>query len=235
MGKREKKPNGSMSVRLDDLLEFDPITLNQEKAFGAWDEGFNMVLAGSAGTGKTFIALYLALETVLDENTPQEKVVIIRSTVPTRDQGFLPGTRGEKEDPFKSPYKQICDELFGEGSSYNKAVSGKVIEFDTTSYLRGVTWRNSVVVVDEMQNMNFNELDTVMTRVGKGCRIIFCGDYKQTDLRFQDERDGLFRFMDIVEHLNMFTVINFNWDDIVRSGLVRDYILTKEMLEAKNG
>lgn len=230
MEKREKKNNGTSSVRIDDLLEFEPITLNQQKAFDAWDEGFNLMLSGSAGTGKTFIAMYLALETILDPETPQDHLMIIRSTVPVRDQGFLPGTKQEKEDPYTVVYKQIGNELFGDNTSYNKASTGKKIIFDTTSYLRGQTLRNAVVLVDEIQNCNFQELDTIMTRLGKDSRIIFCGDYRQTDFRFQDEKEGIYKFTNIVEHLNMFSIINFNWDDIVRSGIVRDYIMTKEML-----
>lgn len=227
---REKQNNNTLSVRIDDLLEFDPITANQTKAFDSWREGFNMILSGCAGTGKTFIALYLALETILDDNTDQDNVVIIRSTVPVREQGFLPGTKKEKEDPYTAVYKQIGDELFGDNKTYNKAVSAKRINFDTTSYLRGITWRNAVVIVDEMQNLNFQELDTVMTRLGRDSRIIFCGDYKQTDFKYNDEKEGLFQFTEIVEHLNMFKIINFGWDDIVRSGIVRDYLMTKEML-----
>jgi predicted ribonuclease YlaK len=230
MTQRTKKANGSMNVRIDDLLEFEPITTNQEKTFEAWDDGFNLMLAGCAGTGKTFIAMYLGLEAVLTEDTPYDKLIIIRSTVPVRDMGFLPGTKKEKEDPYTAVYKQIGDELFGDTSSYNKAVSSKRISFDTTSYLRGVTWRNAVVIVDEVQNLNFQELDTVMTRLGKNSRIIFCGDYKQTDFKYQSDKDGLFKFTNILEHLNMFKIINFNWDDIVRSGIVRDYLMTKEML-----
>jgi len=227
---REKQNNNTLSVRLDDLLEFEPITDNQRVAFEAWHEGFNMILSGCAGTGKTFIALYLALETILDDDTDQDNIVIIRSTVPVRDQGFLPGTKKEKEDPYTAVYKQIGDELFGDNKTYNKAVSAKRVLFDTTSYLRGITWRNSVVIVDEMQNLNFQELDTVMTRLGRNSRIIFCGDYKQTDFKYNDEKEGLFQFTEIVEHLNMFKIVNFGWDDIVRSGVVRDYLMTKEML-----
>lgn len=227
---REKKNNGTLTVRIDDLLEFEPVTLSQQKAFDAWDEGFNLLLSGSAGTGKTFIAMYLALETILDPDTPQDNLLIIRSTVPVREQGFLPGTKQEKEDPYTTVYKQLGDELFGDTTSYNKAFTANKIQFDTTSYLRGRTVRNAVVVVDEIQNCNFQELDTIMTRLGKNSRIIFAGDYRQTDFRFDDEKEGIYKFTNIVEHLNMFSIINFNWDDIVRSGIVRDYIMTKEML-----
>jgi predicted ribonuclease YlaK len=218
-----------MTVRLADLLQHDPLTTTQEAAYSAWDDGDNLVLTGSAGTGKTFMALYLALEDVL-EAQEYNRLVIIRSMVPTRDMGFLPGTKEEKEDAFTSPYKNICHELFGDKSSYNKMLTSGQISFDSTSFIRGTTYDNSIIVVDEMQNLNFHELDSVITRVGKNSKIIFCGDYKQSDFKFDDEKNGIMKFLQIVEQLRNFSIINFGWEDIVRSDFVRDYIMTKEML-----
>lgn len=229
MNKRVKSLNNSMTVKLDDLLQYDPLTTNQETAFVSWNDGDNLVLTGSAGTGKTFIALYLALEEVLEAQF-YEKLVIVRSMVPTRDMGFLPGTKEEKEEAFTSPYKNICHELFGDKSSYNKMLNSGQISFDSTSFIRGTTYDNSVIVVDEMQNLNFHELDSVITRVGKNSKIIFCGDYKQSDFKFDDEKNGIMKFLQIVEQLRNFTIVNFGWEDIVRSDFVRDYIMTKEML-----
>ena len=229
MTKRVKSLNNSMTVRLADLLQHDPLTATQEAAYSAWDDGDNLVLTGSAGTGKTFMALYLALEDVL-EAQEYDRVVIIRSMVPTRDMGFLPGTKEEKEDAFTSPYKNICHELFGDKSSYNKMLTSGQISFDSTSFIRGTTYDNSVIVVDEMQNLNFHELDSVITRVGKNSKIIFCGDYKQSDFKFDDEKNGIMKFLQIVEQLRNFSIVNFGWEDIVRSDFVRDYIMTKEML-----
>lgn len=220
----------SLTVRIDDLLQFDPITLNQEKAAKAWDDGDNLVLSGTAGTGKTFMALYLALEEVLEKNNAYEQLIIIRSMVPTRDMGYLPGTKQEKEDAFTSPYKNICYELFGDKTSYNKMITSKQILFESTSFIRGATFDNSIIVVDEMQNLNFHELDSVITRVGKNSKIVFCGDYKQTDFKYKDEKDGIVKFLTIVEQLKNFTIVNYGWEDIVRSDFVRDYIMTKEML-----
>jgi len=228
--KRIKTLNNSMTVRLDDLLQFDPLTLNQEQSYKAWDEGDNLVLAGSAGTGKTFMALYLALEDILDKETEWNQIVLIRSMVPTRDMGFLPGTKEEKEDAFTSPYKSICGELFGDKSSYNKLLTGKQLLFESTSFIRGTTFDNSIIIVDEMQNLNFHELDSVITRVGRHSKIIFSGDYKQSDFKYEDDRNGIVKFIQIVEQLKNFSVINFGWEDIVRSDFVRDYIMTKEML-----
>jgi predicted ribonuclease YlaK len=218
-----------MTVRLADLLQHDPLTTTQEAAYSAWDDGDNLVLTGSAGTGKTFMALYLALEDVL-EAQEYNRLVIIRSMVPTRDMGFLPGTKEEKEDAFTSPYKNICHELFGDKSSYNKMLTSGQISFDSTSFIRGTTYDNSIIVVDEMQNLNFHELDSVITRVGKNSKIIFCGDYKQSDFKFDDEKNGIMKFLQIVEQLRNFSIVNFGWEDIVRSDFVRDYIMTKEML-----
>jgi len=227
---RKKSINNSMYVKIEDLLQFDPLTANQEKTYKAWDDNDNLVLVGSAGTGKTFTALYLALEDVLDNDTPWEQVVIIRSMVPTRDMGFLPGTKQEKEDAFTAPYKSICNELLGDKSSYNKMITAKQIQFESTSFIRGLTYDNSIIIVDEMQNLNFHELDSVITRVGRNSKIIFCGDYRQSDFKHTEEKNGIINFIQIVEQLKNFTIINFGWEDIVRSDFVRDYIMTKEML-----
>ena len=124
----------------------------------------------------------------------------------------------------------MIKELFADAGAYGKLIASKQLEFESTSFIRGVTWNNSIIVVDEMQNLNFHELDTVITRVGKNCRIIFCGDYKQTDFTYKDDKSGIFQFMNIIEHMNNFSIVTFDWSDVVRSGLVRDYIMTKEML-----
>lgn len=212
------------------LWEVNPITTNQKAVFDSWNDKDNLVLAGSAGTGKTFIAMYLALKDLLADDSTYEQVVVIRSVVPTRDQGFLPGNQKEKEDTYQSPYKAICSELFGDHAAYNKLVGARKIHFESTSYIRGLTFNDSILIVDEMQNLNFHELDSVITRVGKNCRIIFCGDYRQSDFKRDDEKSGILKFLTIIEHMNNFSIVNFGWEDIVRSGLVRDYLMTKEML-----
>ena len=220
-------------ARYEDLFEFEPQTANQEKEFKSWDDGDNLVLAGSAGTGKTFVALYLALESILERETPYNKVIIVRSVVPTRDMGYLPGTIEEKKEVFETPYKAISNELFGDAATYNKMVSSHQLEFTTTSFIRGLTIDNSIIIVDEMQNLNFHELDSVITRVGNNCRVIFSGDYHQSDFKDEAERDGIQRFLRIIEQLKNFSVITFGWADIVRSDFLRDYIMTKEMLGMK--
>lgn len=230
MAKRHKTTHNSLQVRLDDLLEYEPITKNQEITYDAWEDDYNLVLTGSAGTGKTFMGMYLGLEQVLDPDTEQDRLVIIRSMVPTRELGFLPGSKEEKEDVFTSPYKAIACELFGDQSSWGKAVTSKKIQFESTSFIRGLTLDNAVILVDEMQNLSFHELDSVITRVGKGSRIIFAGDYLQSDFKFKEDKDGIIKFLTIVEQLKKFEIINFGWEDIVRSDFVRDYIMTKEML-----
>ncbi len=227
----QKRKSNSLQVRLDDLLEYEPITSNQGLAYDAWANDYNLVLTGSAGTGKTFMGMYLALEEVLDPDTVPDQLVILRSMVPTRDMGFLPGSKEEKEDVFLSPYKAIANELFGETQSYNKAVTAKKIRFESTSFIRGLTLDNCVILVDEMQNLNFHELDSVITRVGKNARVIMCGDYLQSDFKYDDDKGGIIKFLSIVERLKKFEIINFGWEDIVRSDFVRDYIMTKEMME----
>ena len=136
----------------------------------------------------------------------------------------------EKEDPYKVPYKNICDEIFGYKGAYGKLTTANKLTFETTSYIRGATFDQTIIVVDEMQNLNFHELDSVITRVGNDCKIIFCGDYLQSDFKYKDDKDGIIKFISIVEQMRFFRVINFGWEDIVRSDLVRDYIMTKEMM-----
>lgn len=220
--------NAGATVKLSDMFEIEAITENQDKVMKAWDEGDHLVLSGSAGTGKTFLACYLALEAVLEKEFHQ--VVIVRSVVPVRDMGFLPGSAEEKKDAFASPYKSIMAEILGDNAAFNKLINGKTLKFESTSFIRGMTYDNSVIIVDEMQNLNFHELDSIITRVGNNCRIIFCGDYRQTDFKYDDEKIGITKFLNITDQLKNFTTINFGWEDIVRSDFVRDYIMTKEML-----
>lgn len=228
MTKNMKAP--ALTINLEALKDITPATANQQKAHDAWMDGENLILAGSAGTGKTFLALWLAYSQVLRDDTPQTKVVVFRSVVPTRQVGFLPGNAKEKVDEFTTPYRRLVAELFEDEQAYQKLISGQRIEFMTTSFIRGVTINNAIIVVDEMQNLNFHELDSVITRCGKNCRIIFSGDYMQSDFKEGSERNGLLKFLQIIDHMNNFTTVTFGWQDIVRSGLVRDYIMTKEML-----
>jgi phosphate starvation-inducible PhoH-like protein len=218
------------AIKVDELYTYEPLTENQKKAYNAWDDGEHLCLTGTAGTGKTFIALYLALEAVLEKQTAYHKITIIRSVVPTRDMGFLPGSLAEKQEVFETPYKNIMLELLGDDTPYRRLVHNHQLEFITTSYIRGMTIDNSIIIVDEMQNLNFHELDSVITRVGQNCRLIFCGDYHQSDFREGSERDGIMKFMRIIESMKNFTTVTFGWEDIVRSDFVRDYIMTKEML-----
>lgn len=228
---REKHQLGR-KLKIDDLRTFDPITKNQVASRKAWkEEGHHLVMNGSAGTGKTFTALYLALEDVLDKKTPWEKIHLIRSVVPTREVGFLPGSMEEKLFPYVSPYMAICEELFDQSGAYNNLIQHGIIEFHSTSFIRGTTFDDSIIIVDEMQNLTYHELDSVITRVGMDTRIIFCGDYYQSDFTKQGDKDGINSFLDIVELLKNFSIIEFGWEDIVRSDFVRDYIMTKEMME----
>jgi phosphate starvation-inducible PhoH-like protein len=220
------------AIKASELNTIEPMTGNQDKAFQLWDEGENLILAGSAGTGKTFLALYLALDEMLNE-PEYDKIIIVRSVVAVREIGYLPGKLEEKTAVFETPYKMICDELFEGTAAYNKMINSHQIQFETTSYIRGKTFDRAIIVVDEMQNLNFHELDSIMTRVGEHCRIIFAGDYLQSDFKSDGERDGLMKFLNIIERMNQFSMVQFGWDDIVRSGIVRDYIMTKEMIGVK--
>jgi len=208
------------------LLKVDPITENQRKTFEAFRSNKNLMLHGVAGTGKTFISLYLALEIALLSKKNQP-IMIIRSVVPTRDIGFLPGTLEEKIAVYEQPYQSLCSELFHLKNAYSELKKRGFVDFSTTSFLRGLTFHNKTIVVDECQNLNFSELDTIMTRCGDGCRIIFCGDFRQTDLNKHDEREGLTKFMNIVNSMKSFQFVEFTREDICRSELVKEYINAK--------
>ena len=219
-------------LRLEHLSKLEPMTSNQEVVFKSWAKN-NMVLSGSAGTGKTFISLYLALKDVMDKNTEYQEVLIVRSAVPTRDMGFLPGTQEEKEAAYTVPYQIIVNDLFQDREAWDKLIQMKQIEFCTTSYIRGLTFNDAIVLVDEAQNCNYHELCSIITRVGNNCKFVMCGDYYQSDFTRNNDKDGINEFLDILDNMNHFEVVEFIWKDIVRSGLVRDFIMTKELHERR--
>lgn len=227
-------PKKPMKLKLDHLVIIEPITENQQKAFNSYKKGYNLCLSGSAGSGKTFLAMYLALQDVLDKDLPQyKKVVIVRSAVPTRDMGFLPGDQSEKEAAYQLPYVSIANELFEDDSAFEKLTASGELQFITTSFIRGITLDNSIVIVDEMQNCTGHEMDSIITRLGENSRFIMCGDYYQSDFDKQKDKDGILKFMEVITSMKDFDSIEFTWKDIVRSGLVREYIMTKEMMNIK--
>lgn len=227
-----KKPNKkaqrtAAQQRPFELRSIKPLNANQNRAFRSYDEGKNIILHGYAGTGKTFIALYKALEEILTGTSDYDRIAVIRSVVPSRDMGFLPGSIKDKIAVYEEPYKEICDDLFGRGDGYDILKMKKLVNFTTTSYLRGLTFKNTIVIVDEVQNMSFGEIDTIMTRMGDYSRIIICGDYRQTDLNKAEDHRGLQTFLNITKRMNSFDFVEFERADIVRSGLVKEYIITK--------
>jgi predicted ribonuclease YlaK len=207
----------------------DPLTDGQRDVFEAYQEGFHLLLHGVAGTGKTHVSLGLAIKDLLDNI--YKKIIIIRSIVPTRETGFLPGTLEEKSKPYEESYITIVDKILGNGGSYNALVMKKMLEFRLTSHLRSLTFEDSIIIVDEIQNMGFGELDTVITRTGKNCRVILVGDIDQNDLtRSKYDVSGLPIFLDIINNMKSFDSVEFTVDDIVRNGLVKEYIITKNRL-----
>lgn len=223
MNKRPSK------LRLEHLKQLEPLTNTQEEVFESFKKGNHLCLDGSAGTGKTFISLYLALESVLKKE--YNKVIIVRSALPTRDMGFLPGTLEEKEEAYKTPYKAVVNDLFDDSEAWNKLLQAKQIEFLTTSFIRGLTIKDAIVIVDESQNCNYHELCSVITRLGDNCKFIMCGDYYQSDFTRNGDKNGIKEFMTIIDHMKYFEHIEFGWEDIVRSDFVRDFIMTKELYE----
>ena len=210
-----------------ELRKVSPLTPNQQLTFEAYEKGMNLMLHGYAGTGKSYISLYLALNEVLSSTSNYDKVIIVRSVVPSRDIGFLPGSVKEKIRVYEEPYKEICDELFGRGDGFNILKMKGMVQFTTTSFLRGMTFNNAIVIVDETNNMTFQEIDTVMTRIGNNSKIIFCGDYRQSDLHKPHEKTGIKELMAVSRRMKSFDHVEFGIEDIVRSGVVKEYIIEK--------
>ena len=229
---KRKKP-----INTDLLNKIEPITDNQKKLFDGYNEGKNIFAYGCAGTGKTFAALYLALKDVLDPSTPYDRVFIVRSLVSTREIGFLPGDHEDKSSLYQIPYKHMVKYMFEMSTDadfemlYANLKAQETIKFWSTSFIRGTTLDRSIVLIDECQNLNFHELDSIITRIGEDSKIMFCGDATQTDLIKQNEKNGIHDFMKIIQQLpELFEMVEFNVNDIVRSGLVREYLIRKMAL-----
>lgn len=224
-----------LKIQIDDLIVINPLTNNQKKFFDLYKQQYRMVmLHGVAGTGKTYIALYKALEEVLDKsNKAYKKVIIVRSAVQAREIGHLPGDEIEKNEVFQIPYVEICSSLFKRHDAFSRLKEQCVVNFLTTSFIRGVTLDNSIIIVDECQNLNDSEINTIMTRVGQDSKIIFCGDFRQTDLTKKHDLSGLKKFLEITKLMPSFKLIEFDVEDIVRSDVVKEYILARLHYEEK--
>lgn len=223
-------------VTYSQLNQIKPVTDSQKVVFDSWNQGQNQFLFGCAGTGKTFVSLYLALSEVLKNDTPYDKVVMVRSLIPTREIGFLPGDEEDKAALYQVPYSNMMQFMFEQPneqafeSLYNRVKAQGSFYFLSTSFLRGLTFDNTIIIVDECQNLNFHELDTIITRVGQDSKIFFCGDFSQSDLTKMHERNGLMDFLQILQEMEEFNCVEFNIGDIVRSGFVRNYLIQKTKL-----
>ena len=222
MSKRERRAIRKENAGLQ-MHRIKPLTENQGKAFEAWHQGQDLMLFGTFGTGKTMLGMYFGLKEVLSQNA--QKVIIIRSTVPSRDMGFLPGTAKDKVRAYELPYIGICNELFNRGDAYDILKQKEMIEFIPTSFIRGTTIDNAIVLVDECQNMNWSELHGIMSRAGENARFVFMGDYKQTDLKRHEGRDDILKMTKVIDRMDCFGKIEMNKDDVVRSGKGKQYAL----------
>ena len=225
---KKRKP-----ISADYLVDIEPLTENQRKLFKAYEEGKHLVAYGAAGTGKTFITLYNALKDVFDETTPYEQIYVVRSLVATREIGFLPGDHEDKSSLYQIPYKNMVKYMFQMPTDadfemlYSNLKAQDTISFWSTSFIRGTTLDKAIIIVDEFQNLNFHELDSIITRVGEDSKIMFCGDATQSDLIKTNERNGIIDFMTILRAMPSIDIIEFGVDDIVRSGLCKEYLLAK--------
>jgi phosphate starvation-inducible protein PhoH len=219
--------NNKLKLRLDSMKVIEPLTDNQKLFFDAYENSNIMLLHGVAGTGKTYIALYHALEEALDKSNPYRRVIVVRSAVPSRDIGHLPGDEKEKSEVYTEPYVEVCQDLFGRHDAYQRLEEQGVVKFLITSFVRGITLDDSIIIVDECQNMTDMELNSIITRVGDRSKIIFCGDFRQTDLYKKTDMSGLKKFMAIADMMPSFKTFEFGVDDIVRSAIVKEYIIAR--------
>ena len=225
---KRKKP-----INADSMREVEPLTENQKVLFNAYESGKNLIAYGAAGTGKTFVTLYNALCDVLDQSTPYEKIYIVRSLVATREIGFLPGDHEDKSFLYQIPYKNMVKYMFEMPTEadfemlYGNLKTQGTIGFWSTSFIRGTTFDKAIIIVDEFQNLNFHELDSIITRVGEDTKVMFCGDALQSDLVKTNERNGVYNFLGIIRTMEEFGVTEFGIPDIVRSGLIRSYLIAK--------
>ena len=223
-------------ITYNQLSTIKPVTDSQKLVFESWKKGLNQFLFGCAGTGKTFVSLYLALSEVLRNETPYDKVIVVRSLIPTREIGFLPGDEEDKAALYQVPYSNMMQFMFEQPNEqafsmlYDRLKAQGSFYFLSTSFLRGLTFDNSIIIVDECQNLNFHELDTIITRVGQDSKIVFCGDFGQSDLTRMNEKNGLMNFLQILQEMNEFNCTEFDIGDIVRSGFVRSYLIQKTKL-----
>jgi predicted ribonuclease YlaK len=223
-------PVRSKPLTVHDLNYIQPMTDVQRDIFESWASNMDMNLMGSAGTGKTFLAMFLALREVLDPSNDLDKVMIVRSIVPVRDVGFLPGELEEKIAPYEQPYILNASKLIKRPTAYKHMKDAKQIEFVPTSFIQGTTFDNTVIIVDESENLNFQELDAIYTRMGKNTRIIFCGDTVQNCLK--GEASGIEQFSNVVKNLRSMATITLTGHDIVRCKKVKEYILARDSINS---
>jgi len=215
------------------MREVEPLTDSQKELYKCYENDQNIVAYGAAGTGKTFITLYNALKDVLSDKTPYEKIYLVRSLVATREIGFLPGDHEDKSYLYQIPYKNMVKYMFQLPTEadfemlYANLKAQGTISFWSTSFIRGTTFDKAIIIVDEFQNLNYHELDSIITRVGEDTKIMFCGDAAQSDLTKQNEKNGIMDFMKILRIMPSIDIIEFGVEDIVRSGLCKEYLVAK--------
>lgn len=228
---KRKKP-----INLEYLIDIEPLTENQKLLFGYYDQNKNIFAHGVPGSGKTFCLLYKALKEVLDERTPYEKIYVIRSLVQTREIGFMPGGEDDKKSLFEIPYKNMVKYMFQMPSDvdfemlYGNLKSQNTISFWCTSFIRGITLDNCIIIVDEAQNCSAHESFSVISRCGEDTKIMFSGDIEQSDLVRVSEKTGIVDFMKVIAAMPSFETIEFGVDDIVRSPLVKEFVIAKKSL-----
>lgn len=212
-----------------DMKAIKPLTRNQELVFDLYADGYNLILNGFAGCGKTMVAIYLALNEILDPESPYEKLMIVRSCSPTKNTGFLKGSLEEKEAVYEIPYSPIFDKIFKKKNQYKFMKEAGIVEFESTSYMRGVTLDNTIVVFDEVSSATYHEISTIITRLGNNSKVVLCGDSLQNDLIYERNlQSGYEKFIKISNMMPDFRSVNFTVDDCVRSDFVKSFLIAEQ-------
>jgi phosphate starvation-inducible PhoH-like protein len=208
-----------------DLTHIEPLTFTQRRVFRDYESGKHLVLHGYAGTGKSFLSLYLALKSI--GNAEYKKIVIVRAAQPVRDQGFLPGSAEEKSAVYELPYDNICADLYNRDDAYAVLKLKGIIHFCSTSYIRGITLDDTILIIDEAASLTAHEINSILTRVGDNCRILFCGDYRQSDLVKSSDKQGFVNALDRLKKIEEVGFIEFQVEDIIRSSFVKNWIMSE--------
>jgi phosphate starvation-inducible PhoH-like protein len=201
----------------------------QERYLETIDDNIVTFGIGPAGTGKTYLAMFQALTYHWDKkSTDIKRIILTRPIVEAGERlGFLPGLLEDKMDPYMRPLYDSLYEMVGIQDGKSKVTNGS-IEIAPIAFMRGRTFKDAFVILDEAQNCTYEQLKMVLTRLGENTKLVISGDMSQSDL---NGKSGLGRMVDAVEGTNNVGVTRFGSQDVVRSEIVRDILTSIEKYE----